>query len=349
MQSFDVTKWVNPNILELAVYTSARDEYQGVPGVMLDANESPYENGVNRYPDPAACALKSRWAAFRNVSETQAILGNGSDEVLDMIFKCCQVKGGNIVVPAPSYGMYEVLAATYGMETRKVLLDEDFSLDAERLLAAVDEQTRLIILCSPNNPTGNVLASEAIDQVLRGFNGLVVVDEAYIDFAASPSWVSRLDNYPNLLVLQTCSKAWGMAGLRIGAAFSSPAVIDLLRKVKLPYNLNVCAQEKALSLWNPEEVAAFVTTNQTQREIMTEALVQLSFVQQVYPSDANFILVQCEDAKLLMTYLLEQQIVVRDRSSQSLCNNCLRITIGTPAENELLLKSLRAYEKSIVY
>ncbi len=350
MQKFNAAQWVNPNIRSLKVYTSARDEYSGAPGIMLDANESPYNNGVNRYPDPNGRMLKEWISKYRNVDPACMVLGNGSDEVLDMIFKCCQVAGGNIVVPSPSYGMYDVLAATYGMETRKVLLDDGFGLNATNLLQTVNEQTRLIIVCSPNNPTGNVLAQEEIEKLLQSFKGLVVVDEAYIDFAGAPSLVMLLGSYPNLMVVQTFSKAFGMAGLRLGVGYASAEMITFLHKVKLPYNLNILTQQNvATQLQRLDKVVANIHECLLQRDLLCNALVQLPCVEKVYPSDANFLLVQFDDAPKVLAYLLQQGIVVRDRSKEPLCNNCLRITVGTPEEDQLLLKTLKLYEENLVY
>ena len=335
---------VRPNIRALSPYSTARDECKGAPEVFLDANESPYAGlGYNRYPDPRQKALKERISAIKGLPAQNIFLGNGSDEAIDLMFRLfCTPGRDNAVAIVPSYGMYAVAADINDVEVRGVNLGPDFSLPVEELLAAADERTKLLFLCSPNNPSGNAFEQEQILDLIQRFPGIVVLDEAYADFSAKGSLRSAVLEYPNLVVLQTFSKAYGMAGLRLGMAFADAYVIDLMNRVKYPYNISQATQElafKALESSKEQEVAEIVA----QRERLTSALPSFPFVKKVWPSDANFLLVQTDDADALYAHLLKDGIIVRNRSRVPLCSGCLRLTVGTPAENDRLLKSLQSY------
>jgi histidinol-phosphate aminotransferase len=335
---------VRPNIRALSPYSTARDECQGAPDVFLDANESPYAGlGYNRYPDPRQKALKAKISAIKGLPAQNIFLGNGSDEAIDLMFRLfCTPGRDNAVAIVPSYGMYAVAADINDVEVRGVNLGPDFSLPAEELLAAADERTKLLFLCSPNNPSGNAFEKEQILDLVKRFNGIVVLDEAYADFSAKGSLRSAVLEYPNLVVLQTFSKAYGMAGLRLGMAFADAYVIDLMNRVKYPYNISQATQElafKALESSKEQEVAEIVA----QRGRLASALPGFPFVKKVWPSDANFLLVQTDDADALYAHLLKDGIIVRNRSRVPLCTGCLRLTVGTPAENDRLLKSLQSY------
>lgn len=346
--SAGIAHLVRPNILSLAPYSCARDEFDGgnAETVFLDANESPFGEGLNRYPDPLQKALKERIAALRRVRPTQIFLGNGSDETIDLVFRVfCRPSVDNVVTLDPTYGMYQVCADVNQVECRRVPLNADFSLSTDAVLSAYDEQTKAIFLCSPNNPTGNLLAADAIERILREFGGIVVLDEAYIDFCADASWRSRLDEFPRLLILSTFSKAWASAGIRLGMAFASEEIIGLMNKVKYPYNINELSQRHALALLQqPEKVEAEVEVLLAERQRLAAALPALSCVRRVYPSDANFLLVEVADAPTIYLYLAEQNIIVHNRHRVHLCAGCLRITVGTPAENDALLAALQQFE-----
>ncbi len=335
---------VRPNIQKLCPYSTARDEYKGALGVFLDANESPYPSGWNRYPDPRQTALREKLAPIKGVAPENIFFGNGSDEAIDLIFRIFCVPGkDNVVAIAPSYGMYSVSADINDVEVREVPLNEDFSLPVDKLLAACDGNTKAIFLCSPNNPSGNAFPNEEVFRILSAFRGMVVVDEAYIDFCSVPSLLGSLGDYPNLVVFQTFSKARGLAGLRLGLAFSNPSVIRLMMMVKYPYNINASTQKLALdALDSPVEgqVAEIVA----QRGRVAEELPKYPFVRKVYPSEANFILVKVDDADRLYGHLISDGIIVRNRNRVTGCAGCLRITIGLPEENDKLLKSLSDYE-----
>lgn len=339
---------VRPNILSLAPYSCARDEFDGgnAETIFLDANESPFGEGLNRYPDPLQKALKERIATQRRVRPTQIFLGNGSDEAIDLVFRVfCRPSVDNVVTLDPTYGMYQVCADVNQVECRRVPLNADFSLSPDAVLAACDEQTKAIFLCSPNNPTGNLLAADAIERILREFGGIVVLDEAYIDFCTDASWRCRLDEFPRLLILSTFSKAWASAGIRLGMAFASEEIIGLMNKVKYPYNVNELSQRHALALLQqPEKVAAEIEVLRSERQRLAEQLTMLSCVRRVYPSDANFLLVEVVDALATYQYLAEQNIIVRNRHRVHLCAGCLRITVGTPSENNGLLAALQQLE-----
>ena len=333
---------VRPNIWNLQPYSSARSEFQGTATVFIDANENPWNPPYNRYPDPLQRTLKARIAEVKGVPEASIFTGNGSDEAIDLLLRIfCEPGVDNIVAIDPSYGMYQVAADINNVACRKVLLRTDFSLDVDALLAAADAPTKLIFLCSPNNPTGNSLDREEMVRLLHTFEGIVVVDEAYIDFASQPSFLPELENYPNLVVLQTLSKAWGGAALRLGMAFASPAIIGLFNKVKYPYNVNLPAQREALALLNkPEQMEAQRQKVLEERERLRQAFEAAPFQYKVYPSDANFLLVEVGRANEIYAALVEKGVIVRNRNSVSLCRGCLRITVGTVDENTLLLQAL---------
>ena len=335
---------VRPNIRAMVPYSTARDEFKGVAEVFMDANESPFDNGYNRYPDPSQARLKRRIAEIKGVDVQNIFVGNGSDEAIDLCFRIfCNPGLDNAIAIAPSYGMYSTCAAVNDVEMREVLLNDDFSLPVERLLDAADNNSKLLFICSPNNPTGNVFPREEIERILQEFDGMVVLDEAYIDFADEPGMLRSLENWPNLIILQTLSKAWGMAGLRAGLAFASNYVMRLFAQVKYPYNINVAtlsAVEKLLKAGVDDRVKLI----KEQRAFMERKLSGMECVWRVYPSQANFLLVQVDNAADLYNYLLGEGIIVRDRSRMPLCDNTLRITMGTPQENVRLLRAIAEYD-----
>ena len=339
----DINKLLRKNIAALKPYSSARDEYTGEAMVFLDANENPFNEPFNRYPDPLQRELKKKIAALKNVDEAKIFLGNGSDEPIDLLIRAfCEPGIDNIVSIDPTYGMYRVAADISGTELRKVSLTSDFQLDIKDLLTTTDEHTKLIFLCSPNNPTGNSLLKEDMLEIAKKFSGLLIVDEAYIDFAPGKTLLSERESFPNLVVLQTFSKAWGMAGIRLGMAFASAEIIRVLNKIKYPYNLNILTQQKALELiGNKEQVDNWIELLISERKKMAEALSNFPFVVKVYPSDANFLLVKMYDAQGIYSYLVEEGIIVRDRSKVHLCDESLRITIGSEEENTTLLTTLK--------
>lgn len=340
-------KLVRPNIWSLAPYSSARDEYSGHEAhVFLDANENPYGAPLNRYPDPLQRKLKERIAQVKDVPADHIFLGNGSDEAIDLLYRCfCEPRQDNVVAIEPTYGMYKVCADINDVEYRPVLLDEHFQIKAASLLAACDEHTKLIWICSPNNPTGNDIEREEVLKVIQGFKGLVVVDEAYSDFSRLRPLRLDIQKHPNLVVLNTMSKAWASAAIRLGMAFASPEIIAVFNKVKYPYNVNLLTQEQATKmLSDPFEIDRKVQLILQQRTQMIEAFRLLPICQQVYPTDANFFLVRVTDAQAIYDYLVERGIIVRNRTRVTLCNNCLRITVGTRSENDELLGALRQYK-----
>lgn len=338
-----ITPLVRPNIAALTPYSTARDEYDGPIGIFLDANESPYENGYNRYPDPHQAALKARLCEVKGYSAENLFLGNGSDEAIDLVFRIfCEPGKDNAAIMTPSYGMYGVAAAINDITVRPVPLGEDFTLDTEALLQVCDAHTKVLFLCSPNNPTGNAFPREQLLDICDRFPGIVVIDEAYADFSARGSLADEAMRRENLVVLQTLSKARAMAGLRIGMAVSSAEVIRLMSMVKYPYNLSRAAMEKALAfLGTPidTEVSAIVK----ERKALSAALPAFPFVRKVFPSDANFILVRVDDADGLYAYLLGEGIIVRNRNRVRGCEGCLRLTVGLPEENEALLNALKRF------
>lgn len=337
---------VRPNIWELSPYSSARDEYQGIAAtVFLDANESPYNSPLNRYPDPLQPEVKAQIAKLKEVPETSIFLGNGSDEAIDLVFRVfCEPRKDNVVAIEPTYGMYAVCADINDVAYRRVLLDKDFQMNADDLLAAADENTKVVFLCSPNNPTGNALQREQIVKLLTDFSGIVVLDEAYADFSCEPSFRSELKAYPNLIILNTFSKAWASAGIRLGMAFASPEIIGLFNKVKYPYNVNILTQNAALELLNKRhELNDWRNRVLHERTILMANFKILPSCKYVYPTEANFFLAKMDNATKIYDYLIQQGIVVRNRSKISLCDDCLRITVGTPQENTSLLRALRQY------
>jgi len=340
---FSLQNITRKNILALQPYSSARDEYTGEASVFLDANENPFNAPWNRYPDPRQLALKTKLGQLKHIASENIFLGNGSDEPIDLLFRAfCEPGTDNVVAISPSYGMYRVAADTNNIAYREVFLEEDFSLKADKLLSATDAFTKLIFLCSPNNPTGNALQQEEILRIIFEFKGLVVVDEAYIDFCPEKSLLSTLKQHPNLVILQTLSKAWGLAGIRLGMAFASPEIIAILSKIKYPYNINLLTQQKALEMLElAGQKEQWVETILQQKEVLKKELVKLPLVTRLYPSDANFILVKTIAAKKIYEALVERKIIVRDRSRVALCGESLRITVGTATENILLMQALK--------
>ena len=336
-----------PNVWALKPYSSARDEYSGVEAsVFLDANENPYNTPNNRYPDPLQLKLKSLIAPLKGVKIENIFLGNGSDEAIDLVFRAfCRPGVDNVVAIDPTYGMYQVCAEVNDVEYRKILLDVYYQFKASSLLSAIDENTKAIFVCSPNNPTGNSLCRKEIESLLNRFDGLVIVDEAYIDFSSSESLLKDLDKYPNLIVLQTFSKAWGCAAIRLGMAFASPEIIGIFNKIKYPYNVNRLTQEEAIRvLQHPETIKGWVNTLLEERARVMEEFVKLPCCVRVFPTDANFFLAKVYEATQIYNYLVSEGIIVRNRTNVALCNDCLRITIGTKEENEALLDALRKVE-----
>lgn len=345
MRVFELNKLVRESVRKLQPYSSARDEYvsDGSEMIFLDANENPFENGMNRYPDPYQRSLKSLLAEQKGVSESQILLGNGSDEVLDLIYRAfCEPNQDNIITLPPTYGMYKVLAGINAVENREVLLTPDFEPHVPEILKVVDENSKLLFICSPNNPTGNAFSREKVQELLENFTGLVVIDEAYIDFSKRESWLSSLGEYPNLIVTQTLSKAYGMAGIRLGICYASEEIITVLNKIKPPYNVNQLTQQQALKrVLNQDAVEKEVKQILLEREALIEALKGVGFVQEIYPTDANFVLVRVDNADQRYQQLLKKQVVVRNRSTQPLCENTLRFTVGTPDENKKLIAILK--------
>ena len=335
---------VRKNVWNMKPYSSARDEFKGEASVFLDANENPLNDKYNRYPDPLQWSLKQKIAKVKNIAPENIFLGNGSDEPIDLVIRIfCEPRIDNVVDVDPTYGMYQVCAEVNDVEYRKVLLNENFDLDAQKLLEKRDRNTKLIFLCSPNNPTGNLLSREEIKKVLDSFAGIVVVDEAYIDFASEATWLNDLEKYPNLIILQTFSKAWGLAAVRLGMAFASAEIIKLFNKVKYPYNVNILTQNFVGDELDKLELRKqWIATLLEGRNYLINELPKLPFVEKIYPTDANFILVKVEDANSLYKQLADKGVIVRNRNSVSLCAGCLRITVGTDKENEMLIKTLRA-------
>ena len=341
-----IQELTRPNIWRLKPYSSARDEYKGVEAsVFLDANENPYNGPHNRYPDPLQCELKNELAKVKKVGADHIFLGNGSDEAIDLVFRAfCEPRIDNVVAIGPTYGMYQVCAEVNDVEYRKVLLDEQFCFSADKLLTAADEHTKVIFLCSPNNPTGNDLPRAEIEKLLSSFQGLVVLDEAYNDFSEVPSFLADLEKYPNLIVLQTFSKAWGCAAIRLGMAFASPQIIAVFNKIKYPYNVNLLTQKQAIEMLHRYyEVERWVRTLKEERGYLEAAFAKLPCTVKIYPSNANFFLARVTDAVKIYNYLVGQGIIVRNRHSVTLCGNCLRVTVGTRIENNKLIEALKNF------
>lgn len=346
---FKIENLVRPNIKKLKPYSSARDEFSGEASVFLDANEnsfgSPLPKNYNRYPDPHQKKLKERISSVKGVPVSHIFLGNGSDECIDLLYRgFCNPGIDNVILCPPTYGMYEVSAGINDVETRKITLTQNFQLNVGEMMRTIDEKTKLIFLCSPNNPTGNSLNRQDIEVILKRFDGLVIIDEAYINFSSRPSFILDLAEYPNLVVMQTLSKAWGLAALRIGMIFSSPAVVGILNKIKPPYNINQASQELAMeALQNKESVVKWTEQLIAGREKLKKELLQVPGVQSVFPSDANFLLVKINEPQKVYDELVKRGIIVRDRSGVILCEGCLRITVGTPDENEMLVQSIKNF------
>jgi histidinol-phosphate aminotransferase len=342
---FNLEDLIRENVARLKPYSSARDEFKelGQQMIFLDANENPFNTAVNRYPDPQQRNLKEILAQQKDVSVQNILLGNGSDEVLDLIFRAfCEPGKDNIISLPPTYGMYGVLADTNNIENKEVVLKANFQLDIAPILNAVNAKTKIIFLCSPNNPTGNSFADSEVLSLLNSFNGLIVIDEAYIDFSKQHSWLQQLQNYPNLIITQTLSKAYGMAGIRLGICYASVEIIRVLNKIKPPYNVNVLTQERAVArVIDSEAVAKEIAIIKQEREQLQNKLKAIAFVEEVYESDANFVLVKVDDADMRYSQLLMEGVVVRNRTNQALCKNSLRFTVGTPTENEQLVKALK--------
>ena len=338
---------VRPNIWNLVPYSSARSEFTGAASVFLDANENPFNNPYNRYPDPLQQEVKALIAQLRGVAAGQIFLGVGSDECIDVVYRTfCRPGVDNVVAMSPSYGMYEVCADINDVEYRRVPLPDDFSLDADAMLATADERTKVMWICSPNNPTGNAFALDEIEAICSRFAGIVVVDEAYIDFSTRGSMLSRLSSIPNLIVMQTLSKAWGSASVRLGIAYASAEIIGIFNKVRYPYNINLLTQRYAIDrLERHSEVAAWVELLKANRQWLIEALGSLRCVKHIYPTDANFVLVRVSDADAIYDYLRVRGIIVRNRNRVEKCLGCLRITVGTAEENEILINALKEYGK----
>ena len=343
---FELNKLVRPNVLALKPYSSARDEYisGGSKMVFLDANENPNETGVNRYPDPQQRNLKNKLAEIKEISVENILLGNGSDEVLDLIYRAfCEPGKDNVITLPPTYGMYNVLAGINNIESKEVLLKENFQPNIPEILKKIDINTKLIFLCSPNNPTGNSFTEENIAKILESFKGIVVIDEAYIDFSEQISWINKLAEYPNLIITQTLSKAFGMAGIRLGICYASAEIISILNKIKPPYNVNELTQNRAqFRLNNIAEVNSEIADIIHERDMLSKVLLEVDYIQEIYTSDANFLLVKVDDATKRYNQLLDKGIVIRNRTTQPLCENTLRLTVGTKEENLKLIKALKS-------
>ncbi|MGS2761214.1 histidinol-phosphate transaminase [Sinomicrobium sp. M5D2P9] len=345
MMTFRIDKLVRPNVAKLKPYSSARDEFEDFDAdmVFIDANENPNETDVNRYPDPQQRKVKEVLAQQKNVRIANILLGNGSDEVLDLLYRAfCEPGTDNILTLPPTYGMYKVLADINNVENREVLLSGDFQPKVSEILEKADENTKILFLCSPNNPTGNSFSKEIVEKLLEDFGGLVVIDEAYIDFSDKESWLSGLSVYPNLVITQTLSKAYGMAGIRLGICYASEEIIAVLHKIKPPYNVNELTQRRALKrLLETENVETEVIEIKKQKELLFKELLEVSYVSEVFPSDANFILARVDDAGKRYEQLVARGIVTRNRTTQPLCENCLRFTVGTLEENKKLVQALK--------
>ena len=345
--SFSLKNTARTNIFNLKPYSSARDEFKGEAKVYLDANENPYPNGYNRYPDPMQWEVKNELAKIKNIAADHIILGNGSDEIIDLLIRTfCEPNLDEIIILPPTYGMYEVYGNINQVKIKAINLTENFQISLSEVKKAITPNSKIIFLCSPNNPSGNLLKSNDIKEILNNFDGLVVIDEAYIDFSTQESWTEYLDIYPNLFIMQTLSKAWGLAGIRLGMGFSNKEIINLLNKVKPPYNISQLTQEKALEVLvndaKSNEKKNKVAQILKQRDVLINELLGIEKVQHIYPSDSNFVLIKIENATQVYEHLIQQSIVVRNRSNVTLCLDCLRITIGTVEENKILIDALKA-------
>lgn len=344
---FKVNNILRYNIRDLKPYSSARDEFSGSASVFLDANENPFNEPYNRYPDPLQRKLKERISGIKGVDAAKVFLGNGSDEAIDLLFRAfCEPGTDNVVSIEPSYGMYRVSADVNDISVRQALLNEDYSLNVDNVFAQINLNTKIVFLCSPNNPSANLLDEASIKKIIKQFGGLVVIDEAYIDFSPEATWLNRLDEFPNLVVLQTFSKAWGMAALRLGMAFASPEIISVFNKIKYPYNINLLTQEMAYDLLkNSDQKDAWVKEILKERDVLRMALLKVKGVVFIHPSDANFLLVKMNDANAMYEHLVTQSVIVRNRSTVKLCKDALRITVGRKEENKVLIEAMSQFGK----
>jgi len=342
--NFKLNNILRDNIKNLDSYSSAREDFKGNAEIYLDANENPYNNDINRYPDPYQKSLKKVISQIKNIDSDNIFIGNGSDEVLDITIRTfCEPSKDNIIICPPTYGMYKVLADINNIETKEVLLNADFSLNKEQILSTANANTKLVILCSPNNPTGNSIPLQEIEYLLNRLNAIILVDEAYIDFSDKESALALIEKHPNLIVSQTLSKAYGMAGIRIGLAFAQQNIIDIFNKVKPPYNISVLSQNKATKYLLQEGLyKEKLNRLANQKRYLISSLSKNKLVKKIYPSDANFILVKFSDADYIYKYLVENGIIVRNRSKQPRCENCLRISVGTERENKILIQKLNS-------
>ena len=344
---FNINNLVRENIKSLQPYSSARDEYKDATSkdmIFLDANENPFENGVNRYPDPRQNKVKDLLSDIKTIPKEQILLGNGSDEVLDLIFRAfCEPNKDNIITLPPTYGMYSVLANINAIENRKVLLNTDFEPNVDEILAAADKNSKILFLCSPNNPTGNSFSNEAVEKLIKEFNGLVVIDEAYIDFSTQQSWLEKLQKFSNLIITQTLSKAYGLAGIRLGVCYASKEIINILNNIKPPYNVNELTQQRAITrLQRLNEVKNEIAQLISERKRLKKELeCCVSYIEKVYPSDGNFLLLKVDDANKRYKQLIDYGVVIRNRTTQPLCENCLRISVGVCEENQRLIRALK--------
>lgn len=343
---FEINNLIRPNILKMNSYSSARDEFKDIQKkmVFLDANENPFENGINRYPDPQQNELKNVISKIKSINTNKILIGNGSDEVLDLVFRVfCEPNKDNIITLPPTYGMYGVLANLNAIENREVPLTKSFELDVDAILNQIDNNTKIIFICSPNNPTGNSFSVEKIVTLLKQFSGIVLIDEAYIDFSNKESWLKWLQEFPNLVITQTLSKAYGMAGLRVGLLFASESIVSILNKIKPPYNINILSQKNAIKvLEDIVYIDSQINSIKVNKRYLIKELLQIYFIYKVFETDANFILIKVDNANLRYEQLLKNGIVIRNRNNDTLCENCLRISIGTTEENEKLITVLKS-------
>jgi len=342
---FNINNLVRENIKNIQSYSSARDEFTESTSemVFLDANENPFENGINRYPDPQQKSVKEKLSELKNVSTDNILLGNGSDEVLDLIFRAfCEPNKDEVIILPPTYGMYKVLANINAVTVKEIYLTESFQPNTKTILSSAKKESKILFLCSPNNPTGNSFSNEEVEKLLRQFKGLVVIDEAYIDFSEQESWLNRLEEFPNLIITQTLSKAYGMAGIRLGICYASTAIIKVLNSIKPPYNVNELTQQRAVGQLNTLDIVKEqIQELKTLKNRLMSELKNIKFIEKVYPSDANFLLIKVDDATKRYDTLIKKGIVIRNRTKEPLCENCLRITIGTSTENKKLIEILK--------
>ena len=346
MKKFEINNLIRDNIKNMKPYSSARDEFSEVSTdlIFLDANENPFENGINRYPDPQQKTLKKLISEIKKTQENQILLGNGSDEVLDLLFRAfCEPNFDNVITLPPTYGMYGVLANLNAVKNIEIPLSKSFEIEIEQILSAINAKTKIIFICSPNNPTGNSVNIEDIEKILNNFDGLVVIDEAYIDFSENKSWLEKMSKYSNLVIVQTLSKAFGMAGIRLGMLFASPEIIVVLNKIKPPYNVNILTQKKAKEfLTDATKTQKDIKSILEQKKYLISAFLTINFIEKIYPSDTNFLLLKVDDAIFRYQQILEKGIVARNRTNDILCDNCIRITIGTETENQKLIDVLKS-------